>query len=230
MLIGIDQSLSSTGVCAIDEDTMDIRKLYVVSAGNQKRGAARLDEIIIEMEKALVNSYVSFSSQKPVDKIFIAREDYAYQAKGHVFQLGEIGGCINMSLYRMKKRSSEFFPGFTGEISLYIIPISSWKGYILNETSPKDSSYLLKVMKTIGISFDNDNVADAYMLVRAAWELYKIAFLDGDMHCLTGRKKYFSLSPSIRKENKITERNITALSEDDFKKYLRETIGSHRMF
>jgi len=161
LYLGVDQSLTGTGVCLVDEDCK------VVADGllrpRKIRGVFRLDYICSEIAKVadLVPACADFVS---------VREDYSFSSKGRaVFDLGELGGCVDLSFYRHRN-------GSWCSQRHYRIPPSTHKKFCLHNgaaqkgnTVAEKSLYLDLVEKMTGPRFNDDNTADAWMLARTIW-------------------------------------------------------------
>ena len=66
-------------------------------------------------------------------------------AKGDVFNLGELGGCIDLVLYNKVNMNS------SSKVKYYCIPPNSWKLLVLGSGQvKKDTQYLLTVYDKTG--------------------------------------------------------------------------------
>ena len=213
IVIGIDQSLSNTGVSVVKRGE---KPLYFSITTGSLRGVERLDDIV----KKLVDIISLVCKENVGEDIIICREDYAYGAKGDVFNLGELGGCIDLTLYNKVNRNS------SSKVKYYCIPPNSWKLLVLGSGQvKKDTQYLLTVFNKTGEKFDNDNVADSYMIALAIEKM-----IGGFSEEMTSKCKFGMLSSSIRKKNKITEKNINSLDKEIFNKLVLETLKEYLIF
>ena len=211
IFIGIDQSLSATGVCVVN-DVGRVIESKVIKTG-KLRGVERLKYIVNEIEHIIVGIQ---------DDITVVREGYSYGSRGHTFELGELGGVIDLSLYC---DDSEY------KISEYIVPPTVWKGFILgNGSTKKDTSYLFNVYKKTGIEFNDDNAADAYMLVHYFNAIQDIVSGDVSIDSLTAKQKECSISSKIRKKHKVTKANILKLDDNIFIDCIKESFEQYRRF
>ena len=140
-VVGIDQSLSSTGVAV----------LFVGATGTthstcaitpKTRGVVRLIEIEQRIKAAI-----------PTNTAIVLLEGYAYQGHGAVFSLGELGGTIKLLVHRLNLR-------------LLIVPPTTLKKYVIGSGIAPKSKMLLGVYKKWGVEFDTDDEADSYALAR----------------------------------------------------------------
>ena len=213
VIIGIDQSLSNTGVSIVKRGE---KPLYFSIQPNSLRGVERLSYIT----KELIGIISNYCKDNKDTNLVICREDYAYGAKGDVFNLGEIGGCIDLMIYNSTDRNSE------SKVKYYKIPPNSWKLLVLGSGQvKKDTQYLLTVYDKTGEKFNNDNIADSYMIAVAIDKMIR-----NDISGMSIKSKFGMISSSIRKKNKITERNINSVSEDDFKRLVNETLNEYLIF
>lgn len=207
--IGIDQSLSATGICVTGKDMQILSIETIVS--DKLRGVERLFMIVEHIKNIILQLE---------DDIVVVREGYSYQSKGHVFELGELGGAIDLMLYNLKDKKN---------ITEYVVPPTLWKKFIFGSgDTKKDTKYLLKAFKKTGIEFDNDNEADSYMILKYFKCLIEdIISRDEKLELTTGQREA-CLSPDIRKKNKITKKNIGDINDSDFKNLTEASICQYR--
>lgn len=208
--VGIDQSLSSTGVTIMIEGKEPSFHSITPDKENN-RGVRRLSFIS--------NSVLSLIKDIKGDFI-VCREDYAYGGKGNVFSLGELGGCIDMKLYESINRYS------SSNVRYYSIPINSWKLLIFgNGAVKKDTEYLLKVYNKTGIQFKCDDIADSYMIMLAIQKMHNF-----DFSKLSVKEKFGMISSDVRKKNKITEANIKNIERTKFIELVNKTLDEYLIF
>jgi len=143
--LGIDQSLTGTGLCLLGEDgalmyseTVDPGKL---------RGAARLSFIKQRLQHVIEST----------EAVKAAYEGYAYEGVGRVFQLGEIGGVVQLTLHE------------AGVPAVSVAPVALKK---FATGSPKaDKDEMLAAARRDGAEARDDNQADAFFLARIAFHL-----------------------------------------------------------
>ena len=208
--VGIDQSLSSTGVTIMKEGEKPSFHSIVPDKENN-RGVKRLSFIsncILNILKDIKGDFI------------VCREDYAYGGKGNVFSLGELGGCIDMKLYESINKYS------VSNVRYYSIPINSWKLLVFgNGSVKKDTEYLLKVFNKTGVQFKCDDMADSYMIMLAIKKMHEFNF-----EKLTIKEKFGMLSSDIRKKNKITETNIKNIEKIKFIDLVNKTLDEYLIF
>lgn len=211
--IGIDQSLTSTGL-VIASENMEVESTSTIKTGTL-RGVERLDRIVAAIRGSLI-------SVPPDNEVVIVREGYSYGSKSScLFDLGELGGCINLEMYRTSA-------GWLG-MHMYEIPPNTWKKFIFGKgDTQKDTQYMMKAYKVTGKEFEDDNQADAYMMLMAFREM---CFPDKfPFDKLTIDQKMASLSASVRKKMKITDRNIGKLEEGSYILFAKASIEQYRIF
>jgi Holliday junction resolvasome RuvABC endonuclease subunit len=109
--IGIDQSLSNTGICILSkEGWYDFRTI----TPKKIKGIERLDFIITELINIL-NAKIYVNAN-----VLIGLEDYAYAGSMKGFVLGELGGLIKYSLFKNNK-------------PFVIVPIGIWKKELIGK-------------------------------------------------------------------------------------------------
>jgi Holliday junction resolvasome RuvABC endonuclease subunit len=142
-VLGIDQSLTGTGISIIDNDGIGESICHQEEIATKEKGTKRLFLIKSKIKEIL----------KEYKPDYVCREDYAYGSKGRsVFNLGELGGVVDVLTYEH-------------DYNIYKIPIMTWKKCLLGKGNvAKDTKYLLKFYKETQIMFDTDNIADSYGL------------------------------------------------------------------
>jgi hypothetical protein len=210
--IGIDQSLSGTGITILDNNKEP--KHFLISP-DKIVGVKRLDYICRNLIEIIANGIV----ENDGEQIVICREDYAYAAIGDVFSLGELGGCIDLSIYRALNPNGE------SPVTYYCMPSNSWKLLILGAGSlKKDTGYLLNIFNKTGLKFENDNIADSHMLALAILKMLDIP--DG----LTIKQKMGVISSKLRKKRKITEGKIKDVADEELKELAKLTMKEYLIF
>ena len=143
--LGIDQSLTATGLCLLCDDGT-VAHLETVDPG-KLRGAPRLALIKDRLLQAIASA----------EALKAAYEGYAYDAVGRVFQLGEVGGVVQLTLYE------EGVPAFS------VAPVALKK---FATGSPKaDKDAMISAAHRYGALVADDNQADAFFLARIAFYL-----------------------------------------------------------
>jgi Holliday junction resolvasome RuvABC endonuclease subunit len=211
-IIGIDQSLTGTGLALLDNEGKLI-KTKLVKTG-KVMGVQRLEMI--------TNEILTFCTDVK-ERFVIAREGYAFGAKGRAtFSLGELGGCIDLTLYRHQRFSSSGFM-----VAFYVLPPNVVKKFCLGSGGiKKDSGYLLQVYNKLGKEFPDDNQADAFMIATTLHGLLIGSHSERKDHesfftSLTDVKKEALLSPVAKdKELGITQATIKKMDRMSFGKHL----------
>lgn len=165
MIFGIDQSITGTAVALINEKGKFVKGILIESGPTrEKDGASRRMYRLCYIAEQVLQFIRENAGDEPYT---VAREDYSYGSKGQVFELGELGGVIDTTLYSSLDNQCH---------GHYVMPIGTWKKFCLgNGNIAKDTSYLLKVFKEFGIEFKDNNVADAFMIGHTLWAMFKSA-------------------------------------------------------
>jgi crossover junction endodeoxyribonuclease RuvC len=139
--LGIDQSLTGTGLCLLDDEGSLVSSATITT--DELRDGKRLAFI-----KQGVASFLTGVE-------FVALEGYAYNATGHVFELGEIGGVIKVLLVE-------------SNTPYLAIPPILVKKFATGSTHA-DKDKMLEAAVQRGHDFgDDDNQADAFFLAHIA--------------------------------------------------------------
>ncbi len=138
-VVGIDQSLTCSGVVIL-RDAADHTAVALVPL---KRGVKRLLEIETALRELI-----------PEKTQVVVMEGYAFQARGKVFALGELGGIIKRLVH-------------ISGIRMLIVPPSTLKKFVLGTGIGQKNKMMLGVFKKWGVEFDTDDECDAYALAKA---------------------------------------------------------------
>lgn len=214
-IIGIDQSLTGTGLAVIDNSGNLVGTRIVNTA--KLRGVERLAYI-----SGKVNEFVNESGERCI----AAREGYSFGSKGRAtFSLGELGGCVDMGLYKERPENL---------VSYYMIPPTVVKKYCLGSgAAKKDSAYLLLVYNRTGLEFPDDNQADAYMIA-----LTLLGFLMGRnirmkdfFDKLTPVQKEALMSSKMGKKGSgITKASMKSIGHESFASHVGEVLDGYLVF
>lgn len=144
IVLGIDQSLTGSGVSIIDANEI----LYKGLIKSKRNGTKRLIDIknqILELNNKFRPDYV-------------AMEGYGFMTKGRAFELGELGGMIKVMFTELGKEPMVVHP-------------SHLKKYITGKGNADKSIMLMGVYKKYGIEFDNHNIADSFGISKMALDI-----------------------------------------------------------
>lgn len=143
VFIGIDPSLSSTGLCVLDQGGG--QAILKTMPCSPNKGAQRL----YDMEGMMVSELQRFSHLPAL----VAIEGYAFGSFSQRERLGEWGGVLRLCLYKLHLPYVE-------------VPPSTLKKYVTGKGNSKKNQILLAVYKKWGVSCKDDNQADAYSLAQ----------------------------------------------------------------
>lgn len=139
--VGIDQSLTGTGLIILDEHGGIIKEKLITTKSSQK-----IEDRFIDIFE---NIYLFI---KPGDKIYI--EGLSLYSTGQ--RLAEIFALHY--IIRLKLHENEY--------NYTIIPPKTLKKWITDNGNAKKDLMMLKIYKRWGIEFTNNNLADAYALAK----------------------------------------------------------------
>lgn len=214
-VVGIDQSLTGTGVAQIENDGNLVR-MQLLKTG-KLRGVERL---------AHIASQLCVFLEEVGERFVAAREGYSFGSQGRAtFSLGELGGCVDLTLFNSR-------PGKI--VEYYLIPPNVHKKYCLGSGAvKKDSSYLLTVLNKTGLEFPDDNQADAYMIATTL-----LGFLMGRnpnmstfFEGLTLPQKEALLSAKMGKKGSgVTKATVKKMEHEQFAGLVAEVLESYKAF
>jgi hypothetical protein len=185
VILAIDQSLKGTGLCVLDNGTLEHSSVIRFETADFANVASILGTILGLIEK--------YNPQ------IIVMEDYAYEARGNRFtQLVELGGILKFEFFKLG-----YLTGheeiLQGNKVLLIQTQSAMKKFCLGDGSTKkDTGYLLKVLQRIKVQFDDDNKADAYMHAYMAGLMYRLLRGEIDIVNLPKEQQEALISRGVR--------------------------------
>jgi len=207
--VGIDQSLTGTGICVVDGDGEIVKMRLIAPPKQCSRGVLRLNWI--------TNTIIEFISDLRGTPIATVREGYSYGSKGRsVFDLGELGGCIDLDLFRRRGDDDHHFVVSPSVMKKWILGLGNVK---------KDTGYLMKVMAKTKIQFPDDNQADAYMHAVTLRSAFMIAAGEMPIEDLTEVQKECFFSGKRMKTEGLTKANMKKLSNEEFHTLLSKVIA-----
>jgi Holliday junction resolvasome RuvABC endonuclease subunit len=157
--MGIDQSLSGTGIAIIQADCLNNKPILNLECkrtiGSDRKGIARLDYIAREV--------IRFISEFQPAPFLICMEDVTRMATSQaIIPLTELFAVIKLDVWR-------------AGLPLRVQNQSSMKKFNFGQGNvSKDSNYMLRVFDVTQERFDDDNQADAYMHARLGVETIRL--------------------------------------------------------
>lgn len=178
MYLGLDMSLTGTGLVIIDDQYSILeKKVLHVEAKDTER--------LLFIEEIFLKTLEPFK-----DTIKLAGiETPAFRAEGHLFNIGELNGVLKLHLFKM------------GIKSIGISPLSA-KKFISGSAKEKIKGVLiLDLFKNFGVELRDDNIADAYSMARIAHDYYNI-FLEKKPKKIDLKKYQIDVLNNLVKTNK----------------------------
>jgi crossover junction endodeoxyribonuclease RuvC len=146
MFLGLDLSLTESGLVIIDKD---YKIITATTLSVPQKGIERLSHLETLFLEAL--------GELPIDLCCI--ESPAFKAEGHLFNIGELNGILKLNLY---KKGIQFIMAAPTQL----------KKYVTGTGKGNKSAIILDVYKNFKEEIRNDNIADAYVLSRIARDFY----------------------------------------------------------
>ena len=178
--VGLDISITGTGVVVLDRE-LQIVSAECVKTKPQDDWYARVNNI--------VSRVFSYIPDPVLCTVFV--EDYAYAAKGQVFNIAELSGIIKFRLWH------DAYP------FLRIPPTSLKKFTTASGNAPKELM-MKEVYKRYGVDFNDNNVADAYALARMGYAITQQVHMPAYQQ---------DAVKNVWKNNKITDKVWAAKTE-----------------
>lgn len=138
MLLALDLSLTETGYCMFNAQGMYFTGGVIKT---KLRDTERLFYIKNHIGALLVKHKIKHA----------IIENYAYAAKGQVFNIGELGGVIKLLLFENK-------------IDYVTVAPTALKKFITGKGNAKKELMLKYVYKKYNFDTDNNNICDAFAL------------------------------------------------------------------
>lgn len=145
LFVGIDQSLTSTGLVCLDGAGMVVAQYNIVPVKGLK-GVERLASIRQELR-------TFFSDLPSCGQMNIDMEGYSFASRfSHAHSLGELGGVIKLTLHEI---------GFLANV----VPPQTLKKFVATDPKrAKKEHMIVEVYKQWGYDAANNDMADAYAL------------------------------------------------------------------
>jgi len=207
--VGIDQSLTGTGIVVIDKNGEIVGMRLIAPPKNLNRGVQRLNWI--------TKTVIEFMDEKCDGCVASVREGYSYGSKGRsVFDLGELGGCLDLMLFHNRGE---------GTLEHFVIPPSTMKKWVLGHGNvKKDTGYLMKILAKTGIKFPDDNQADAYMHAVTLRSACLIAAGEMEVDDLTETQRESFFSGARMKTEGLTKAKMKKITNEEFRTLLSKVI------
>ena len=158
MFVGIDHSLTGTGVVVIDQNGC---------IHEQKLIKTTPDEIEEKRMTRIIDGLSFIPKIVRLKTVYI--EGPSFMSTGQaVLQMGALHYLVRIFLYRKKVKYKIIAPG-------------TLKKFITGSGAAKKEHMLLNIYKKWGIEFKDNNLADAYSLARLALEEYDDEKLKGKL-------------------------------------------------
>jgi Holliday junction resolvasome RuvABC endonuclease subunit len=145
LFLGVDQSLNGTGICLLDATGTPVR-LETVRPG-KRRDVERLAHVKSRLLHTLKSSIK-----------FGCFEGYAYHSTGRVFELGEIGGVLKLTVFEHR-------------IPYLVVSPASLKKFATRNSGAKKAA-MVKQAVAEGADVADDNQADAFFLAMIARHIH----------------------------------------------------------
>jgi Holliday junction resolvasome RuvABC endonuclease subunit len=153
--LGIDQSYSGLAMVAYEGDSQQrYSYLHAFAADRYVTQSDRLDAVQLQIGLNIEDITTMFGR---ID--IVAMEGYAPGSKFGRELAGELGGAVKLALLD-KLDKPACYP--------LIVAPTKLKKYCTGKGTAAKAEMLLAVYKKWGVTYDDDNLADAYSLARAA--------------------------------------------------------------
>lgn len=141
IILGVDASLTNTGICILKQDGYDLRSIK----GGKYRGPERLHRFKVEFQKILDEIHPTLATI----------EDYAYAVGrgGRVYSIGELGGLVRLLFWE-------------NNIKYYEVSPPSVKKFLTGSGACEKSLILKEVYRRWNVDVTDDNLADAVVIAK----------------------------------------------------------------
>lgn len=163
--IGLDLSLTGTGVCVLSEDDVVLETIRSKPCGDTPSDELRRLQGIISKIEGFLDEHEGVS--------IAAIEGLAYSAR-NTTALVQLAGLNYLTRDMLHRRG----------ITFVIVQPSSLKKYITGKGNAQKDHIMLEIYKNFGITILDNNQSDAYALAHCA-----AAFSGEELHKLTAPQK-----------------------------------------
>lgn len=176
MFLGIDQSLTSTGLAVVPRDGHQPAVLMNIPTGSL-RGAHRLAHIRDTLRDVI-------EATRPVHA---ALEGYSFGSVNRSFDLGEVGGIVRLMLHDYR-------------IPFLAVPPTSLKKFVVNKSEATKEDMMAGVEVRWQQVIDQDDACDAYCLAKVARQLVvRDSILRYELEVIHALTKPKEKKPSVAK-------------------------------
>lgn len=158
--VGIDFSLTSPGVSINNGKMVIVKCLKAIPRKPKQRNTERLYEIT----SAILNQISPLWSEFNRKDIFIFIEDYAFGALGKTFDIAECVGILKYRLFYEYRMPFE---------NLFLVSVSHLKLFCSGKGNAQKDNIIKDVFKRWGFDTNNNNEADAFVLMQIAMAYIK---------------------------------------------------------
>jgi Holliday junction resolvasome RuvABC endonuclease subunit len=148
IVMGLDLSLTGTGVVAVDNNWRIVEKRLITSSPKEEN-TPRLAKIALSI-------HLCVGKILP-DLVIIEGPAFGIGKTTSMFQLGELAGIVKRDL-------------FIANYPFIIVPPTVLKKFVTGKGNAKKDLMLLAIHKKFGEDFEDDNLADAYALARYGFQ------------------------------------------------------------
>lgn len=186
--IGIDASWTGFAIVSysVDEDGGErvVHSRWVSKPSPEIPQAERMDTLVREAMEFVLGENVTGTTTA------IAVEGYAFGAKNGRESSGELGGFLRWNLWR-------------AGLDARVVPPTTVKKFLTGSGGTKKDEMMMACLKRFGFESPNNDVCDAYVLARFAWDL--------------ATKRTKTMEELAAKTELLRGRGSTALSADSGK-------------
>jgi Holliday junction resolvasome RuvABC endonuclease subunit len=195
IIFGIDPSLTGTGLCMLDveKDDFSVKTLHIKKEDKKKKRTANDDMERLDLLEIQFSQFIqSYTSENRKCAAFV--EGYAMGVRGsRVFSLGEWGGILRLTLYRLG-------------VPFYNIPPTKLKKFVTGKGVGDKNIILEQTFRKFGVGSEvlkNDDEVDAYVLAKLGesylqWKNNKTDFLKYEIEVFKGKDKTPIVGPIVK--------------------------------
>ena len=148
LIMGLDLSLTGTGIVVIDQDgRVKLHSEVGFSLTRQSSQAKRIERLL-----HISREILRVANDLKVTDVGI--ENYAFRAKGAQNDLGELHGTVKTQLY------------LRGIVAEYLAPTEARK-LVFNTGKRVDKKQVIGLLEEMGFTYTSHNIADAHVIAEA---------------------------------------------------------------
>lgn len=151
-VVGLDLSVTSTGLVVLSERPDGCwEDVFRTSVGYSLKRDSKVRE---KIERLVVVARTVVETVRLWSPVAVGIEGYAFSRHGAVYDLAELQGVVKSQLW------------LGCQIEPVIVSPTMARKTVLGTGAPRGKKGIARILKGLGLTFDNDDIADAYVIAK----------------------------------------------------------------